>query len=524
MSHPPPQPSSRSATSSRPSGTDAGKLESVRVAVRARPLAESEKASRCHRCIRFAPDGQQIVLGKDRGFKFDFAFDEDVTQERIYETCVRDLLHGIFQGYNATVLAYGQTGSGKTFTMGSGISANIPTHQLGMIPRVIRELFEMVSTCDAPACNIRASYLEIYNEEVRDLLHPDTPSKSIMVREGPDGGVMVVGMKDEEVKDPDEMYRCMAIGASNRITASTMMNDKSSRSHSIFTVAIEQDFSSRTAGEHANEFISAKFHLVDLAGSERNKRTGASGQRFKESVSINQGLLALGNVISALSSSKGVKHVPYRESKLTRVLQDALGGNSFTVMLACVSPADNSLEETLNTLKYASRARFIKNTPIVNVNPSTEHVMLEDLQSEIDSLQQRLQQQGTVAPDPEQAQMLQSVMHDKLALEGQLRLVSEQLVSNESKHEAALEDAAEDRKLLSKGIHDVVSGVNQLLADISSSRLHEDTMYAIPLHPLTIEYRFQRICSLMPHRDVLQACDAEPVSYTHLTLPTKRIV
>eukprot|EP00657_Telonema_sp_P-1_P010476 TRINITY_DN4923_c0_g1_i1.p1 TRINITY_DN4923_c0_g1~~TRINITY_DN4923_c0_g1_i1.p1 ORF type:complete len:177 (-),score=40.59 TRINITY_DN4923_c0_g1_i1:92-622(-) len=146
------------------------------------------------------------------------------------------------------------------------------------------------------------------------------------------------------------MYRCMAIGGTNRQTASTLMNNKSSRSHSIFSIALEQDFTACASGKHAQEFISAKFHLVDLAGSERNKRTGATGQRFKEAVSINQGLLALGNVISALSSSKGVKHVPYRESKLTRVLQDALGGNSQTLMLACVSPADNSLDETLNTL------------------------------------------------------------------------------------------------------------------------------------------------------------------------------
>ena len=196
MSRPPNAPPSAPPSATRSDGS----LESVRVVVRARPLAESEKAGKCHRCIRFAGDGKQLVLGKDRAFRFDYAFDEDATQERIYELCVTDLVKSVFSGYNATVLAYGQTGAGKTYTMGSGIIANTPIPQLGMVPRVIRELFELVQ--EQPAhCSIRASYLEIYNEEVRDLLHPDTPTKSIMIRETPEGGVVVIGLQSEEVTD-----------------------------------------------------------------------------------------------------------------------------------------------------------------------------------------------------------------------------------------------------------------------------------------------------------------------------------
>jgi len=233
---------------------------------------------------------------------------------------------------------------------------------------------------------VRASYLEIYNEEIRDLLHPDTPSKSIAIREGDGGSVFVVGVGEEGVGGAEGMHRLLDTGTSNRTTAGTLMNSQSSRSHSIFSIIVEQE----VEGSANHEFITAKFHLVDLAGSERNKKTGTSGERFQESVSINQGLLALGNVISALSSGKKRSgHVPYRESKLTRILQDSLGGNSQTLMLACVSPADNSFDETLNTLKYASRARFIKNKPIVNLGALPQS-NAEELQSEIAALQQQL--------------------------------------------------------------------------------------------------------------------------------------
>jgi len=208
---------------------------------------------------------------------------------------------------------------------------------------------------------------------VRDLLHPDTPSKSISIRERADGAILVSGMKEEVCPTVEALERALERGALCRTTGATRMNSQSSRSHAIFTVIVEQRLLSPQPGECA--YMAAKFHLVDLAGSERNKKTDAAGARFKEAVNINSGLLVLGNVINALCDrgSGGLKargHVPYRDSKLTRLLQDSLGGNARTVMIACVSTADSNIEETVNTLKYAERARAIRNRPTVNVDPA----------------------------------------------------------------------------------------------------------------------------------------------------------
>ena len=237
---------------------------------------------------------------------------------------------------------------------------------------------------------MRCAFLEVHNEEVRDLLHPDVTTKKISVRERADGAIVVSGIRECEARTSSEMVRLLENGAVSRTTGGTKMNEQSSRSHAIFTVILEQRHLTREARRrHRGAFSSAKFHLVDLAGSERNKRTGASGRRFKESININSGLLALGNVINAIADDQERRkqdlgprhlHVPYRDSKLTRLLQDSLGGNSRTCMIACISPADANLEETLNTLKYAARARNIRNKPVVNrdvqqlaavVDPST---------------------------------------------------------------------------------------------------------------------------------------------------------
>eukprot|EP00742_Colponemidia_sp_Colp-10_P010914 GILJ01012048.1.p1 GENE.GILJ01012048.1~~GILJ01012048.1.p1 ORF type:complete len:2113 (+),score=435.57 GILJ01012048.1:1-6339(+) len=357
----------------------------VRVAVRVRPVLPKEKAEKCAECVRVL-EGNQVVIGANRSFTFDYAFQHNSSQSRIYEQTVRNLVDGCFEGYNATVLAYGQTGSGKTFTMGTGNGYGISDDEMGIIPRVIRQIFETIQQKKGTAhFLVRVSYLEIYNEDVKDLLHPETPSKSIAIREDANGGILVVGVQEEAVNSFDEMMSCLENGSVHRTTGSTLMNEQSSRSHSIFTVVLEQKHIDGTS----DEYMSAKFHLVDLAGSERAKRTGAVGFRFKESVAINCGLLALGNVISALGDEKKKgAHIPYRESKLTRLLQDSLGGNSRTLMIACVSPADINFEETLNTLKYASRARNIKNKPVVNRDPLS--AQLADLRQQVFELQQEL--------------------------------------------------------------------------------------------------------------------------------------
>lgn len=284
--------------------------------------------------------------------------------------------------------------------MGSGYTIGLKDEDLGIIPRVIRLIFDEVEKRKHKAeFIIKCSFLEIYNEELNDLLdHGSLTStrdaavidrfmqkKEITIREEKNGNISVFGLREEKVSCYEELAACLDKGSNFRSTASTLMNNCSSRSHAIFTISIEQHIiddlyqpnynGAQTAAQpsaEAEEFMVAKFHFVDLAGSERAKRTGATGATLKEGISINKGLLALGNVISALTEEgKKNAHVPYRDSKLTRILQDSLGGNSRTSMIACVSPAEINFEETLNTLKYASRARNIKNKPIVNRDPNS---------------------------------------------------------------------------------------------------------------------------------------------------------
>jgi hypothetical protein len=388
-------------------GTTAGlvtKQLSVKVALRMRPLMPAERTGGARTCVRLNRAAKnQVVIGtakKNQSFTFDAAYDSDATQELIFEQMASPLVERVLEGYNATVFAYGQTGSGKTHTMGSSNRAVEELH-VGLLPRAIQMIFNRITGSDndlsigntAPEFLLRVSFLEIYNETLKDLLNPSTLTKEISVREDAEGSVIITGVKEQVVSTYEEAMRCLENGCAARTTGSTGMNDQSSRSHAIFTLIYEKcsvNDAARQPGT-APGYITSKFHMVDLAGSERNKRTNNTGSRFKESVAINYGLLALGNVISALGDDKKrgrVTHVPYRESKLTRILQDSLGGNSTTVMIACISPADNSFEETLNTLKYANRARNIKNTPVVNRD--AKNGQLKDLRSGLHSLQMEL--------------------------------------------------------------------------------------------------------------------------------------
>lgn len=369
--------------------------QAVQVALNIRPLIALERAQGCKDCISVVPGEPQVQLGS-HSFTFDHVFGSSAAPlTGVFDKCVKSLVEGLFHGYNATVLAYGQTGSGKTFTMGTGYTVGGSTH--GVIPQVMEFIFKQIGTLKKKAdFQIRVSFIEILKEEVHDLLDPNPPASEanfgggskatsigkppIQIRETSNGGITLAGVTETDVKSLEEMAACLEQGSLCRATGSTNMNSQSSRSHAIFTITVEQrrkwDIGlngSNPLLEDANEdYLCAKLHLVDLAGSERAKRTGADGLRFKEGVHINKGLLALGNVISALGDDKKRKeggHVPYRDSKLTRLLQDSLGGNSSTVMIACVSPADSNAEETLNTLKYANRARNIQNKPTINRDP-----------------------------------------------------------------------------------------------------------------------------------------------------------
>ncbi|XP_072482701.1 chromosome-associated kinesin KIF4A isoform X2 [Notamacropus eugenii] len=388
----------------------------VKVALRCRPLLPKELDEGCHTCLSFVPGEPQVVVGSgDKCFTYDFVFDPSVEQEEVFNTAVAPLIKGIFQGYNATVLAYGQTGSGKTFSMGSAYTAaqeHEPT--VGVIPRVIRLLFtEMDKKVDFEF-TLKVSYLEIYNEEILDLLCPSREKSSqINIREDPKEGIKIIGLTEKTVSLAMDTVSCLEQGNNCRTVASTAMNSQSSRSHAIFTISIEQKKKS-----DKNSSFRSKLHLVDLAGSERQKKTKAEGDRLKEGININRGLLCLGNVISALGDDKKGGFIPYRDSKLTRLLQDSLGGNSHTLMIACVSPADSNLEETVNTLRYADRARKIKNKPVVNLDPQTAE--LNHLKQQVQQLQVLLLQThgGTlpVSINVEPSENLQSLMEKNQSL------------------------------------------------------------------------------------------------------------
>ncbi|XP_030586591.1 kinesin-like protein KIF21A isoform X2 [Archocentrus centrarchus] len=394
---------------------------SVRVALRIRPQLAREKIEGCHICTYVMPGEPQVILGKDKAFTYDYLFDMDSHQDTIYTNCIEKLIEGCLEGYNATVFAYGQTGSGKTYTMGTGFDVNIADDELGIIPRAVHHLFKGIEERrrtaqeqerPVPEFKINAQFLELYNEEVLDLFDStrDMKQKShIKIHEDANGGIYTVGVTTRTVSSEAEMMQCLKLGALSRTTASTQMNVQSSRSHAIFTIHLcqvrvcasdnqENDTDNRVTNGNSEmdeyETLTAKFHFVDLAGSERLKRTGATGDRAKEGISINCGLLALGNVISALGDrSKRASHVPYRDSKLTRLLQDSLGGNSQTVMIACISPSDRDFMETLNTLKYANRARNIKNKVVVNQDKASQQISA--LRTEIARLQMELMEYKT---------------------------------------------------------------------------------------------------------------------------------
>ncbi|XP_041359286.1 chromosome-associated kinesin KIF4A-like isoform X2 [Gigantopelta aegis] len=368
------------------------KVIPVRVALRCRPLIPREVTEGCQLCVRFTPNEPQIVLGVDKAFTYDFVYSQIHSQVAVYEA-VQPLIGSIMKGCNATVLAYGQTGSGKTYTMGGCFCAcsaqEEDENELGVIPRVLRDLFSSIDKqAEEKLFTVKVSYLEIHNEDLHDLLCPPAKRESLSIREELQGAIKIQGLREVLVTSYEETLRCFAHGSMGRTTGATAMNNTSSRSHAIFTIHIEQ--TSKTDGM---DIVRSKFHLVDLAGSERAKRTQAEGERFKEGININKGLLALGNVISALGDETQKRsHIPYRDSKLTRLLQDSLGGNSDTLMIACVSPADTNLEETLNTLRYADRARKIKNKPIINRDPQTAEIMR--LKSLVQELQVQLIQGG----------------------------------------------------------------------------------------------------------------------------------
>mmetsp|Transcript_108104 Transcript_108104/g.230818 ORF Transcript_108104/g.230818 Transcript_108104/m.230818 type:complete len:608 (+) Transcript_108104:114-1937(+) len=430
----------------------------VRVAVRVRPLSEKEIREGGDDCVEVGKDGQTIMLNEDgkaqHSYAFDHVFGTKSTQPEVFKALGMPLLDKAFEGFNSTIFAYGQTGSGKTHTMMSDRKSD----DRGLIPRISEELFSRITTftSDCRKFLVTCSFLEIYNEIVYDLLAPRgkaQPKTGLEIREQKGIGVYVKDLQEIVVDSSEKLQKLIDQGFEGRATSATQMNAASSRSHCLFIIKMHQKDEQNASN---NNF--SKMNLVDLAGSERASKTGAQGDTLKEGANINKSLSALGNVINALSSmASGSKKVfiPYRNSKLTRVLQESLGGNALTTMMAAASPAKTNLDETLSTLNYAKRAKTIK----VNASKNEEAEQLAKLEEEVEALRAKLAEQASGVADTsryeqqiaemevfmkqtwadkEKATQQHEVERQKLEMEAQKRL--EQVNAEKNRRLKLLED------------------------------------------------------------------------------------
>lgn len=364
------------ASTTANTGANGGSEESlIKVYVRCRPRNERELQESSAVVVSTATEGlergKELSVSTGKTYAFDGVFGPEADQDMVFEGAVAGLVGEVIQGYNCTVFAYGQTGTGKTYTMLEGV-----------VPRVVERLFAEVKDLEFA---MKVSFVELYNEELRDLLGSEEEAGNRKVRIFEENGsVNVSGMEEVFVRNAEEGLKALKDGTFRRQVASTKCNDRSSRSHSVFTITLHMK---QTTVEGQEYVKTGKFNLVDLAGSENIGRSGAQDMRAREAGMINQSLLTLGRVINALVERS--PHIPYRESKLTRVLQDSLGGRTKTCIIATISPAKVSLDETLSTLDYANRAKSIKNRPKVNQTLSKQ-VLIADYIREIERLRNDL--------------------------------------------------------------------------------------------------------------------------------------
>ncbi|XP_033937920.1 kinesin-like protein KIF14 [Pseudochaenichthys georgianus] len=397
---------------------DSLKMENsaVTVAVRVRPFNAREKAEKALQVIYM--NGQETAVqhpgNKQRyNFMYDFSFcsvdDCDPTfasQQTVYKTLAKPLLLRAFEGFNTCLFAYGQTGSGKSYTMmGFG-------EEEGVIPRFCQELFSRLASMENEEvkCHVEMSLLEVYNEKIHDLLvtreQTNQRRMPLRVREHPVNGPYVADLSANIVSSYNDVQGWLALGNKQRATAATGMNDKSSRSHSVLTLVMTQTQTEFVEGEEHDHSITSRINLVDLAGSERCNSAKTSGDRLREGASINKSLLTLGKVISALSEQSMTQKtvfIPYRESVLTWLLKESIGGNSKTAMIATISPAGSNVEETLSTLRYAQQARTIIN--VAKVNEDTSAKLIRDLKAEVEKL--RAAQASSLGIQPERVRLFQ---------------------------------------------------------------------------------------------------------------------
>ncbi|KAL8274697.1 hypothetical protein Esti_001412 [Eimeria stiedai] len=432
---------------------------SFQVAVRVRPLSAREQRDEAGLCCLFDGGGRRVSVPppQSRSYAFDCVFPPESSQEEVY-ACTSPLLRAALDGFNAALLAYGQTGAGKTYTLGfeGSLLPGAPLRgcppresdardRKGILPRACEDVFRLIqdrkhrhaARGEKLDAQVTCSFLELYNEEIRDLLGDSQPLRSLAIRrDAVSGQVTVQDLRSVPCSSPQDLLACLHQGSQRRTTGSTAQNNASSRSHAIFSIFLKQQIwcsSSSTGCRCAEEAVNSSgnqaasaassrvvvslVQFADLAGSERGKKSGTGGQRLAEGIAINSGLLALAKVIRALTQQQKRKmhehqqqqqrqeqqhqlrrqrHVPYRDSKLTRLLEPVLGGNSKAVMIACVSPAAKDLHETVQTLDYAARARLIQNDPTINTKPTGD--LIASLREEILKLKLLLSARETSEP------------------------------------------------------------------------------------------------------------------------------
>ena len=387
--------------------TSGGVSANIRVAVRVRPENERELSGAYRNVIEVVDDRMLIFdpenngddfffhgkkvgrrdlnkkAARDHKFAFDAVFGPNSTNEDVFESTTKDLIDVIFNGYNCSVFVYGATGAGKTHTMLG--SANNP----GITFRTVMELYRRIDDMkEDSTVEVAVSYLEVYNESIIDLINPETGQ--LAMRDDGKTAINITGLSVHRPNGPEDLLRLLQYGNSNRRQSPTDANKESSRSHAVFQVYIKQK--NRCSGLSSDVKV-AKLSMIDLAGSEKGSATGNKGARFREGANINKSLLALGNCINALA--EGSKYIPYRNSKLTRLLKDSIGGNCRTVMISNVSPSSMTFEDTFNTLRYADRAKKIKINLKKNILSVNFHVgqyakIVEDLKHEVTQLKQKI--------------------------------------------------------------------------------------------------------------------------------------
>jgi kinesin family protein 11 len=398
------------------------KKVNVQVVVRMRPPSEQEHAINNPTVVSTIGMTEMAIRHKSsrRLFTFDRVFGQYANQEEIYTASVKPLVEEVLSGFNCTVFAYGQTGTGKTHTMEGDISKKDITRMSGVIPRAVHTIFRELEKQEAAEYSVKVSFLELYNEELADLLGlEENASQTLKLLEG-DKGLAIPGLEEVMAGSAADVFELLRKAQAARHTAETLMNKNSSRSHCVFTLTVH---TKQTTIDGQDIIKTGKLHMVDLAGSECVARSGAKGERANEAGNINKSLLTLGRVINALVDR--LPHVPYRDSKLTRLLAESLGGTSKTVVIATVSPCAISVDESMNTLDYANRAKNIKNKPQAN-KMMTRQAYMKEVMAEMQALKRENEvlrtRNGVILP-PEQYEQLKEDVKTKTALVTELETI-----------------------------------------------------------------------------------------------------